>query len=83
MLGEKVPFMIALLIVFLTLISQLMVNCLLAGFGLFPSPSTLQFGVPLVMVAMATSGTPATGWKVCFSWYRLATIVLFILAEEL
>lgn len=51
---------------FLSLISQLMVTCLLAVIGLIPSPSTEQIGVPLVTVAMTTAGIPATGGKFAF-----------------
>jgi len=48
------------------LISQLMVNCLLAFFGLVPSLSAEQIGVPPFTVAMTTAGTSATGGKFSF-----------------
>ncbi len=53
-----------LLLVF-SFIRKLMVNCLLAVIGLFPSP-TEQSGVPLVTVAMTTAGTATTGVQFAF-----------------
>lgn len=58
-------FIFTLFVVFLSLIKQLMVNCLLALIGLFPGSFTVQTGVPPVTVAMTTAGTPATGGKFC------------------
>ncbi len=60
------PFSFLSCLLFLSLISQLMVNCLLAVFGPFPSPSKEQSGVPLVTVAMTTAGSPANDGKFAF-----------------
>lgn len=51
---------------FVSLISQVMANCLLGVFRLCPSPSLEEIGVPLVVVAMTTTGTLATGGKFVF-----------------
>lgn len=51
---------------FVSLISQGMANCLSGAFRLCPSPSLEEIGVPLVVVAMTTAGTLATGGKFAF-----------------
>lgn len=59
---------------FLSLISELKVNYLLAVFGLLSSPCKEQIGVPSGHGYHDNSRDTGGWWKVCFSWYRLALL---------